>query len=160
MGYDTLPLLVRFVIALTGDERSQRPCSYGLSLAEGGDSMEESDQVSNQIFTRQAKVYDRWHQLYPALLHLYVTPPQFLWPPNDTYRSIYSNCQPGNDVVWEDPVNSDRPRWGPFVAIAKQYKWVWLNRGDGTAKVYTETIREREFWDEFAFKEGFPRLHS
>ena len=48
--------------------------SYGLSLADGNDSMDETEQISKQIFMRQGKVYDRWYQLYPALLHLYVTP--------------------------------------------------------------------------------------
>jgi len=33
--------------------------------------MDESEQVSKQIFMREGKVYDRWRQLYPALLHLY-----------------------------------------------------------------------------------------
>ena len=46
--------------------------SYGLSLADGNDSMGETEQISKQIFTREGKVYDRWYQLYPALLHLYV----------------------------------------------------------------------------------------
>jgi hypothetical protein len=134
-------------------------CSYGLSLADGDDSMGESEQTSKQIFTREGKVYGRWRQLYPALLHLYVTL-AFLRPPDNTHRSVHSNCQPDNDIVWEDPVNSERPRWGPFVTIARQYKWVWLNRGDGTATVHAETIKERKFWDELAFKEGFPRLNS
>ena len=48
-------------------------CSYGLSLADGGDSMDELEQISKQIFMREGRVYDRWRQLYPALLHLYVT---------------------------------------------------------------------------------------
>jgi len=48
-------------------------CSYGLSLADGDDSMGETEQISKQIFMRQGKVYDRWYQFYPALLHLYVT---------------------------------------------------------------------------------------
>jgi len=47
-------------------------CSYGLSLADGDDSMSETAQISKQIFMREGKVYDRWYQLYPALLHLYV----------------------------------------------------------------------------------------
>ena len=47
--------------------------SYGLSLADGDDGMDETTQISKQIFTREGKVYDRWYQLYPALLHLYVT---------------------------------------------------------------------------------------
>jgi len=113
--------------------------SYGLSLVDGDDSMDEIEQISRQIFTRDGKVYDRWYQLYPALLHF--------------------NCQPDNSVVWEDPLNSDRPRWGPFVTIARQYKWVWLNRGDGTAAVRSETIEQRTFWDELAFEEGFPRSY-
>lgn len=48
--------------------------SYGLSLGDGNDGMGETEQISKQIFTREGKVYDRWYQLYPALLHLYVTP--------------------------------------------------------------------------------------
>lgn len=47
--------------------------SYGLSLVDGDDSMDETKQISKQIFTREGKIYDRWYQLYPALLHLYVT---------------------------------------------------------------------------------------
>ena len=50
--------------------------SYGLSLADGNDSMGETEQISKQIFTREGKVYDRWYQLYPALLHLYVGLPR------------------------------------------------------------------------------------
>lgn len=78
--------------------------------------------------------------------------------PDRAYNPTHSNCQPNNDIVWDDPVNWERQRWGPFVTIAKQYKWVWLNRGDGTAKVRAETATERSFWDEVAFQEGFPRL--
>ena len=48
-------------------------CSYGLSLVDGDDSMDETGQISQQIFMREGKVYDKWYQLYPALLHLCVT---------------------------------------------------------------------------------------
>lgn len=33
--------------------------------------MDELEQISKQIFMREGNVYDRWYQLYPALLHLY-----------------------------------------------------------------------------------------
>jgi len=55
-------------------------CSYGLSLADGSDSMDEPEQVSKQIFMREGKVYDRWSQLYPALLHLYAAAIVFFAP--------------------------------------------------------------------------------
>lgn len=51
--------------------------SYGLSLADGDDSMDETEQVSKQILMREGKVYDKWDQLYPALLHLSVNPTLF-----------------------------------------------------------------------------------
>ena len=50
------------------------PYSYGLSLTDGNDSMGELEQVSKQILMREGKVYGKWRQLYPALLHLYVAP--------------------------------------------------------------------------------------
>lgn len=58
---------------LRGAYRSPCLYSYGLSLADGDDSMDEAEQISKQIFMREGRVYDRWYQLYPALLHLCVT---------------------------------------------------------------------------------------
>jgi len=58
---------------LRGTHCSLYPYSYGLSLADGDDSMDETKQISQQILMREARVYDRWYQLYPALLHLCVT---------------------------------------------------------------------------------------
>lgn len=107
--------------------------SYGLSLADGNDSMSEAEQVKQQTLQREAKVYGQWDQLYPALLHF--------------------NCQPNSDIVWDDDLNKNRPRWGPYVTIAKQYKWIWLNRGDGSSSIRTVTVRERLFWDELAYPE-------
>ena len=75
-------------------------CSYGLSLIDGDDSMSETGQISKQIFMREGKVYDRWYQLYPALLHLYVTADVTFTTPRDAHRFAHSNCQPNNDVVW------------------------------------------------------------
>ena len=118
--------------------------------------MNEIEQISKQIFTREGKVYNRWYQLYPALLHLCVITHVIF---TTAHHFTHSNCQPDNSVVWDDHLNSDRPRWGPFVTIARQYKWVWLNRGDGTATVRSKTIEQRSFWDELAFEEGFPRLN-
>jgi len=105
--------------------------SYGMSLADGNDSMSELDQVTRQTYLREAKVYEQWNQLYPAVLHF--------------------NCQPSSAVVWDDPINSNRPRWGPYVVIAKQYKWIWLNRGDGSSSVKTGIVSGRQFWDEVEY---------
>jgi hypothetical protein len=46
-----------------------------MSLADGNDSMSEPEQVGHQTLLREAKVYEQWDQLYPALLHLYVALP-------------------------------------------------------------------------------------
>jgi hypothetical protein len=53
-------------------------------------------------------------------------------------------------VVWDDDINQRRTRWGPFVTVAVQYKWIWLNRGDGTAKVEVDVVQSPRFWDELA----------
>ncbi|KDQ61218.1 glycosyltransferase family 8 protein [Jaapia argillacea MUCL 33604] len=103
--------------------------SYGLSLADGNDNMPESEQISHQEDTRFAP--ERFPQLFPAIVHF--------------------NCQPLYSIVWDEPLNSNRPRWGPFVTIARQYKWVWLNRGNGNAKVTKEVVeraRGKWWWDE------------
>ncbi|KZP13731.1 glycosyltransferase family 8 protein [Athelia psychrophila] len=116
--------------------------SYGLSLADGNDSMTESEQISHQDSLRGTKMYDEFDQLYPAVLHLRFP----------THSSIIcSNCQPDALIAWDDPLNSNRPRWGPFVKVAKEYKWVWLNRGDGSVGVRIEHIGERPFWDELTY---------
>jgi hypothetical protein len=40
------------------------------------------------------------------------------------------------------------------VIIAKQYKWVWFNRGDGSSSVRTDVVDERLFWDELVYTEA------
>lgn len=51
-------------------------------------------------------------------------------------------------MVWDDHLNVDRPRWGPFVSIAIHYKWIWLNRGDGSAGVDAKVVDAPRFWDQ------------
>ncbi|EIN12624.1 hypothetical protein PUNSTDRAFT_59955 [Punctularia strigosozonata HHB-11173 SS5] len=99
--------------------------SYGMSLADGDENMSEEEQVARQWDTQQAP--ERFKQLFPAILHF--------------------NCQ-NMDVVWDDDINQRRTRWGPFVTIAIQYKWIWLNRGDGSATVQVNTVEHPVFWDE------------
>ena len=36
----------------------------------------------------------------------------------------------------------------PSVRYHRQYKWIWLNRGDGSASVQNTTIRDTRFYDE------------
>ena len=80
MGYDPLPVLVSPTVLSLSRLLLTIYFSYGLSLVDGNDSMVETEQISKQIFTREAKVYDRWYQLYPALLHLYATARRVLSP--------------------------------------------------------------------------------
>ncbi|TFK46720.1 hypothetical protein OE88DRAFT_1667396 [Heliocybe sulcata] len=103
--------------------------SYGLSLADGDDSMSEKEQGAHQYDTRNAP--ERFAQLFPGIVHF--------------------NCQPDFPIVWTEPKNSQRPRWGPFVTIAMQYKWIWLNRGLGDAHVASQVVRRNKgewWWDE------------
>lgn len=68
-------------------------------------------------------------------------------------RKIHSNCQ-NTPVVWDDDINQRRTRWGPFVTIAVQYKWIWLNRGDGSAQVEIVVVQRPQFWDEMLSSDG------
>jgi hypothetical protein len=74
MGHDALSLLVSPAVSSSWQSSLTINYSYGLSLTDGNDSMGELEQVSKQIFMREGKVYGKWRQLYPALLHLYVAP--------------------------------------------------------------------------------------
>ncbi|KZT27290.1 glycosyltransferase family 8 protein [Neolentinus lepideus HHB14362 ss-1] len=111
--------------------------SYGLSLADGNDSMSEAEQIDHQFDTRTAP--ERFNQLFPGIVHF--------------------NCQPDFPVVWTEPKNAQRPRWGPFVTIAMQYKWVWLNRGLGDAHVVSQTVVRQEgewWWDQISTSRTTP----
>lgn len=112
--------------------------SYGLSLADGDDSMPEEEQVAHQKEQFDVRTApERFTQLFPGIVHF--------------------NCQPDYDVVWNEPKNAQRPRWGPFVTAAIQYKWIWLNRGQGDARVDARIVRRPEgewWWDQVFHRKG------
>lgn len=39
-------------------------------------------------------------------------------------------------------------RWGDAVRYFWSYKYIWFNRGDGTAKMTVVVKRDLRFWDE------------
>lgn len=63
-----------------------------------------------------------------------------------------SNCMGG--WIWDSPEFHGHPdhkaadRWGDAVRYFWAYKWVWLNRGDGSAKMTVVVKRDLRFWDE------------
>ena len=57
-----------------------------------------------------------------------------------------SNCQVG--LPWTNPDNLKSPEVGPIVNYITMYKWIWLNRGDGSAKVTLKVNRNSTFLDE------------
>ncbi|KIY43899.1 hypothetical protein FISHEDRAFT_62126 [Fistulina hepatica ATCC 64428] len=96
--------------------------SYGLGLDDGDDSMTEEQQILRQHHTNK--------QLFPGILHF--------------------NCLDGH-YVWQNEKAHDAPQWGPFVQLAAQYKWIWLNRGDGSAEMKVTVVPERLLWDEVMY---------
>ncbi|KAJ7135824.1 hypothetical protein C8R44DRAFT_609271 [Mycena epipterygia] len=51
---------------------------------------------------------------------------------------LHFNCQGdayGN--AWTYAENHNVNSFGPMVTVAQRYKWIWLNRGDGSARVRT-----------------------
>jgi phage terminase large subunit GpA-like protein len=69
--------------------------------------------------------------------------------------------------VWEYALNHESSTWAPFVTSAVQYKcvhcsalrhpsctkemhhrWIWLNRGDGSATVTVKTVASTRWLDE------------
>ncbi|EJD36903.1 hypothetical protein AURDEDRAFT_174070 [Auricularia subglabra TFB-10046 SS5] len=61
---------------------------------------------------------------------------------------IHFNCQGNEDSVFDSPHLRARPEWGPLVTYVAQYKWVWLNQGDGDARVVIRTAVDIRFEDE------------
>ncbi|KAG8982455.1 hypothetical protein FRB93_008112 [Tulasnella sp. JGI-2019a] len=104
--------------------------SWGLGLAQGDDSITEAEHIDMQTEVSTAAP-ERFGQIFPGILHF--------------------NCQGFTDIVWEDADNLRRPRWAPFVWVIRQYKWVWFNRGDGTATVNTKIVNARHFHDDVMF---------
>ncbi|KAK0473127.1 hypothetical protein EDD18DRAFT_1313994 [Armillaria luteobubalina] len=53
------------------------------------------------------------------------------------------------DDIWLFEENhSPTARFGPMVTTALRYKWIWLNRGDGTTSVKTRTETDSRWYDE------------
>ncbi|KZV94654.1 hypothetical protein EXIGLDRAFT_822721 [Exidia glandulosa HHB12029] len=61
---------------------------------------------------------------------------------------VHFNCQDSEDSVFENARVRGSPVWGPLVTYTTQYKWAWLNQGDGSESVVTSTIRFAGFYDE------------
>ena len=49
---------------------------------------------------------------------------------------------------WSNPENGLTQRWKPAVDYHLGFKWLWLNRGDGSSKVDIQTIIEPLFADQ------------
>ena len=99
--------------------------SYGMTL-DGDDSISEEDHIKSQIQTYAVK--EDFEQLFPGILHF--------------------NCQNKFDVVWDAPENKSRKRWASFVTLSLDYKWVWLNKGDGSVVVESTVVSDTVFWDQ------------
>lgn len=56
--------------------------------------------------------------------------------------------------IWDSPpfhdtiVDGASQRWGDAVNYFWKYKWIWLNRGDGSSKLTVIVKRDLRFWDE------------
>lgn len=103
--------------------------SYGLQLGRwqdaGGEDMSETDQVKAQIYTEQAP--EDYEQLLPGILHF--------------------NCQ-DRTVVWDFAENYEKNTWSPMIMMIARYKWIWLNRGDGSATVKIRIEKDVRFQDQ------------
>lgn len=113
---------------------------YGLRLGRhhdaGGDSMSETEQVKAQFYTEQAP--EKFKQLLPGILHF--------------------NCQ-NKPMVWDFEENYVENTWASMITTITRYKWIWLNRGDGSAHVKTKVVQDVRFEDErVAEEERLARL--
>ncbi|CAE6435704.1 unnamed protein product [Rhizoctonia solani] len=107
---------------------------YGLKLGrwqdEGGEEMSETDQIKSQLYTEEAP--EKHDQLLPGLLHF--------------------NCQ-GKPIVWDFDENYVENTWSSMITTITRYKWIWLNRGDGSASVRSVVVQDVRFEDERAAEE-------
>jgi len=103
-----------------------------MSLSEGDDLMQEKARVKDNFLAGDAP--ELFPQLFPGVMHF--------------------NCQ-GGKSVWENAENMEaNTSWGPMVQTLVTYKWVWLNRGDGSAKVDISTVNVTHFLDEIRFPQA------
>ncbi|CAE7226661.1 unnamed protein product [Rhizoctonia solani] len=107
---------------------------YGLKLGrwqdEGGEELSETDQIKSQLYTEEAP--EKHGQLLPGILHF--------------------NCQ-GKPIVWEFDENHVENTWSSMITTVTRYKWIWLNRGDGSAILRNTVIQNVRFGDERAAEE-------
>ncbi|SJL01432.1 uncharacterized protein ARMOST_04754 [Armillaria ostoyae] len=103
----------------------------GLSLGHFGEDLEE-DMTEEEHIGRQIALGGSGEEhtlMSPGVLHF--------------------NCQGDRDDIWlwEDNHNPSA-KFGPVITTTLRYKWVWLNRGDGSARVQTRTDSDGRWWDE------------
>ncbi|KZV89202.1 hypothetical protein EXIGLDRAFT_721602 [Exidia glandulosa HHB12029] len=64
---------------------------------------------------------------------------------------VHVNCDPSKEgrifSVTDTAIQED-PRWGALVGLTAQYKWVWLNQGQGAGRLTTHVERDLRFEDE------------
>lgn len=97
--------------------------SYGLRMGhfkegEHPEDMSEVEQLAKQGYNSATDE----GLLFPGILHF--------------------NCQPeAGSNVWEWHENHEPQKtWAPIVSSTVLYKWIWLNRGDGSAKVTSRKV--------------------
>ncbi|KAF8710769.1 hypothetical protein RHS03_02258, partial [Rhizoctonia solani] len=107
---------------------------YGLKLGhwkdDNGEEMSETEQVKSQIYMEEAP--EKQDQLLPGILHF--------------------NCQ-NQPIVWEFDENYVENTWSSMITMITRYKWIWLNRGDGSASVRIIVVKNVRFEDERAAEE-------
>ncbi|KAG8748645.1 hypothetical protein FRC10_000036 [Ceratobasidium sp. 414] len=102
---------------------------YGLQLGKwhepGGEEVSETDQVKAQFYMEEAP--EKFEQLLPGILHF--------------------NCQ-NRPIVWDFEENYVENTWASMITMITRYKWIWLNRGDGSAAIKVQVMKDIRFEDE------------
>ncbi|KAG9089212.1 hypothetical protein FS749_001527 [Ceratobasidium sp. UAMH 11750] len=102
---------------------------YGLQLGKwhesGGEEMSETDQIKAQFYMEEAP--EKFEQLLPGILHF--------------------NCQ-NRPIVWDFGENYVENTWASMITMITRYKWIWLNRGDGSATIKVHVVKDVRFEDE------------
>lgn len=92
---------------------------YGLRLGgfvdkKGGRTEDESEMTEEEQLEKQ--IWEKEELVLPGILHF--------------------NCQIGENVwEWVENHDSNEKTWAPMLTTIVRYKWIWLNRGNGSAKV-------------------------
>lgn len=134
-------------LSLRWDVSFCRGNHQGLSLGHWDENPKDEDMTEAEQIKQQSDLEgsgDEHSVLSPGILHF--------------------NCQnQGGENVWLNQDNhvkgapSGNPtynnnyvtgKFGPWVTAAVRYKWTWLNRGDGSAKVKIRVMSDLRWWDE------------